>query len=468
MSEKLIRNDICKIQTSQYNDIEAAFEEAVCALDEIPQFMALSGRARAEKMLQLLDNPHHRLKIIHVAGTNGKGSVCAYLERILRENGYKTGLFTSPHLLDIRERIQINGKMIEKADFLTQYAQVRSADSRLQEEGVGLAYFDYFLGIALLTFVQEQVDFVVMETGLGGRLDATNAVDNPILTILTAISLEHTQILGDTVKAIAAEKAGIIKQGVPVVYWAGNEAAASVIAQAADNVQAPAVSVDEGMYEILKNTGKRIDFSVHNGYYKNDCFSITTGAVYQAQNCTLALTAAAVLQKYANAALKAGQCREAVLRTFWAGRMEEICTDVYVDGAHNPDGIEQLIRSVPAISKKRPVILLFSVVRDKNYENMIKRLCTCGVFDSFCITQLEGKRKLSKAQIQTVFKQYTAGSVAAFDDVQAAYEHAAACRQKQDAVLICTGSLYLVGRIKAIAGCGMVQDQEMSGRNTAE
>ena len=246
MSEKLIRNDICKIQTSQYNDIEAVFEKAVCALDEIPQFMALSGRARAEKMLRLLGAPHHRLKIIHVAGTNGKGSVSAYLERILRENGYKTGLFTSPHLLDIRERIQINGKMIEKADFLTQYAQVRSADSRLQEEeGVGLAYFDYFLGIALLTFVQEQVDFVVMETGLGGRLDATNAVDNPILAVLTAISLEHTQLLGDTVQAIAAEKAGIIKQGVPVVYWAGNEAAASVIAQTADNVQAPAVSVDE-------------------------------------------------------------------------------------------------------------------------------------------------------------------------------------------------------------------------------
>lgn len=437
---------------------EKDFEETVGRLEEIPQFMALSGRERAEQMLALLGHPERELKIIHVAGTNGKGSVCAYLERILRENGYTTGLFTSPHLVDIRERICMNGKMIDRQEFVRQYQRVRCVDEKLKEKGVALAYFDYLLGMALCVFAEAGLDYVVMETGLGGRLDATNAVANPVLCILTSISLEHTALLGDTVEKIAEEKAGIMKAGIPVVYVEDDSPATDVIAAAAVRCGAPAVPVAAQFVQIHKNTGKRIDFSLHNGYYKNDCFSVPTGAVYQVQNCSLALTAAAVLNKYGMAELREAAIHAAVRETFWAGRMEEVCCNVFVDGAHNPDGIECLIETAQAISKGRKCRLLFSVVNDKDYEDMIRRLCTCGVFDGYVVTQVEGKRQLADTSIQQVFKRYTDCPVYCFDSVREAYLFAQRNRT-QETVLICTGSLYLVGEIKAITAGEMAEQR---------
>lgn len=429
--------------------VEYKFREAAEKLDNIPQFMGQSGIMRAQKMLTALGHPERRFKIIHVAGTNGKGSVCAYLEQILRENGYRTGLFVSPHLTDIRERICIDGAMIGKEQFVQQYERVRCADDAIRTTGTGLAYFDYFLGIGLCAFAEAEIDFMIMETGLGGRLDATNAVEAPVLCVITSISLEHTAVLGDTVAKIASEKAGIIKKNVPVVYLSENAEAGAVIKKAAQDAGAPAVPVSRNMYEIHKNTGKRIDFWLHNGYYKNDCFSIATGAVYQAQNCALALTAAAVLHQGGAARLEPAAVSAAVYKTYWPGRMEEITAHVYVDGAHNPEGIECLIETAAAVSNGRKCSLLFSVVNDKNYEEMIRRICGCGMFDRYVVTQIEGKRQLADTCIQDIFKRYTKCPVDTFDSVREAYFYALEKRQ-QEQLLFCTGSLYLIGELKAI------------------
>lgn len=431
------------------NQIEKQYRQIVDRLESVPQFTAGTGIERARRLLELLGHPEKQFRVIHVAGTNGKGSVCAYLERILRENGYRTGLFVSPHLNDVRERICVNGEKIGRKQLIQAYRRLDAAARKLQESDIQLSYFEYFLGIGLCAFAAAGIDYLVMETGLGGRLDATNAVETPVLCVITAISLEHTALLGDTVAQIAAEKAGIIKKQVPVVYLSENTEAAPVIQKTASAAGAPGIPVCSRMYRIHKNTGKRIDFSLRNGYYKNDCFSVTTGALYQVQNCALALTAAAVLATSGAAALNEAAVRSAVRKTFWPGRMEEVQPHVYVDGAHNPEAIDCLIRTAAAVSGGRSCSLLFSVVRDKNYEEMIQKLCACGVFDRYVVTQIVGERQLSDENIMTVFRKYTGCPVDCFDNVREAYLYALENRPVSG-YLFCTGSLYLVGDIKAL------------------
>ena len=173
------------------------YSEIKAFLNDTPQYGETTGVERAGKLLELLGNPDKNLKIIHIAGTNGKGSVCSYIDDILKKSGYKTGLFTSPHLVTIRERIQVDGELISREDF-TQYFNKVYETARANN--LKLAYFDFFFGAAMLYFDKCKVDYVVLETGLGGSLDATNAVHNPLCCVITTISLEHTAILGDTIK----------------------------------------------------------------------------------------------------------------------------------------------------------------------------------------------------------------------------------------------------------------------------
>lgn len=425
-----------------------SYEEAIEYINSLSQFVAGTGCERAEKLLESLGNPQDKLKVIHVAGSNGKGSVCAYLAGILQENGYKTGLFTSPHLIDERERIRINGMMITKEEFAEAYARVKAVEDELGKGS--LAYFDYFLGIAFIVFLKQNVDICVIETGLGGRLDATNAVKNPVLDIIATISLEHTAILGDTIEKIAEEKSGIIKNNVPVVFIKDKKSVTDIIEKNAEDNNCEAYGVTQKDFQIIKNYGYCIDFSLNNMYYKNDCFTITTGAVYQVQNCSLALTAAEVLKKTGVVKLESNAVHKAVKKVQWHGRMEQIADNIYVDGAHNPEGIEALICSVSPITCGRKTILLFSVVNDKDYDRMIKSICDSNMFDYFVIAGIQGKRCLDDSCISDTFKKYTDKPVIDKINIKDAYESAAALRRDIDGVLFCTGSLYLVGEIMSI------------------
>lgn len=206
------------------------YDKAVSYIEDIPKFTTKNKLEHTRKCLDMLGSPDKNRKIIHVAGTNGKGSVCAFISTMLEEKGYKCGLFTSPHLIRINERFQINEVAVSDEKFLDAFLKVKELAERLTAEGdYHPTYFEFLFLMGMLIFDREDVDYIVLETGLGGRMDATNSIENPIACVIASISLDHVEYLGDTVAKIAGEKAGIIKPGVPVIFDGNSEEAAAVI-----------------------------------------------------------------------------------------------------------------------------------------------------------------------------------------------------------------------------------------------
>lgn len=419
------------------------YSEIKAFLNDTPQYGETTGVERAGKLLELLGNPDKNLKIIHIAGTNGKGSVCSYIDDILKKSGYKTGLFTSPHLVTIRERIQVDGELISREDF-TQYFNKVYETARANN--LKLAYFDFFFGAAMLYFDKCKVDYVVLETGLGGSLDATNAVHNPLCCVITTISLEHTAILGDTIKKIAEQKAGIIKQGVPVVYADDNEAS-GVIEDIAHSKNSYCYGVSPQQYQIIKNFNGCIDFSLHNEYYINNCLRLATPAIYQVENVSIAITVCRLLKHLYHIDIKDSAIVDSAGSHIWQGRMEKLTDNIYVDGAHNPQGIQSFVNSVNGMyaDSTDKAALLFSVVSDKNFEQMISILCGCKVFARIAITVTGGIRHLDKEYISAAFKRHTDIEVEVYDGAKEAV-----LALKNEPMVFGTGSLYLVADIRKV------------------
>lgn len=419
------------------------YSEIKAFLNDTPQYGETTGVERAGKLLELLGNPDKNLKIIHISGTNGKGSVCSYIDDILKKSGYKTGLFTSPHLVTIRERIQVDGELISREDF-TQYFNKVYETARANN--LKLAYFDFFFGAAMLYFDKCKVDYVVLETGLGGSLDATNAVHNPLCCVITTISLEHTAILGDTIKKIAEQKAGIIKQGVPVVYADDNEAS-GVIEDIAHSKNSYCYGVSPQQYQIIKNFNGCIDFSLHNEYYINNCLSLATPAIYQVENVSIAITVCRLLKHLYHIDIKDSAIVDSAGSHIWQGRMEKLTDNIYVDGAHNPQGIQSFVNSVNGMyaDSTDKAALLFSVVSDKNFEQMISILCGCKVFARIAITVTGGIRHLDKEYISAAFKRHTDIEVEVYDSAKEAV-----LALKNEPMVFGTGSLYLVADIRKV------------------
>jgi len=425
------------------------YNEILDYINAIPKYGSETGVVRAGYLLDRLDHPEKKMKVIHVAGTNGKGSVCAYLSNIISQSGYKVGLFISPHLVKINERIQINNKMISDELFIEAFHVIYNIEQLLIEQGVcKIMYFDYLFAMAMYIFEKEHVEFAILETGLGGRLDSTNAVAHPILSIITSISLDHTEVLGDSISQITYEKAGIIKKNIPVVYLDQNSETSEIIEEIARQMTSECIQVSCSQWEIIKNNAKHIDFLVHNRYYKSDVFTIKSPAIYQVMNCVIALSAIKVIEDHKMGVFDSESLQKGVMNTFWEGRMEQILSDIYIDGAHNPDGINAFIDSLHSIKKDRTCTLLFSVVKDKHYDEMIKTICESEMFDDLIITQLEGARKSDNIEIVKCFKKYTSQQILVFETVKEGFDYGLAT--KGEGILVCVGSLYLVGKIKQI------------------
>lgn len=398
------------------------------------------------ELLSRLGNPQEGIKIIHVAGTNGKGSVCAYLNAMLLAGGKKTGLFTSPHLVRINERFQINGEDVSDEQFLNAFLKVEKAAKEYEAEGEGHpSYFETLFLMGMLIFKEAGVEYLVMETGLGGRLDATNVVEKPLACIITSISRDHTEYLGDTLEAIAGEKAGIIKAGVPVIYDASQPGPASVIAAKAKEMGSPAWPMEPSFYEMKTQSREGITFTfAYPGGEKAE-LAIPYVAKYQMMNASLAFYTMHILQDVHD--IPKNVLAEGLSKIKWPCRMEMAAPGVIIDGAHNEDGIAQFVSTAGYFAKENEITILFTAVADKHYHEMIGEICE-GIHPSHVVaTQIDGSRVVPAEVLAEDFRKAGCTDVCAEPEIGAAYEKALG--KKSSGMLFCVGSLYLAGELKA-------------------
>ena len=422
------------------------YTEAVDYIETIPKFTVKHPPEHTRELLSRLGNPQEGIKIIHVAGTNGKGSVCAYLNAMLLAGGKKTGLFTSPHLVRINERFQINGQDVSDEQFLNAFLKVEKAAKEYEAEGEGHpSYFETLFLMGMLIFKEAGVEYLVMETGLGGRLDATNVVEKPLACIITSISRDHTEYLGDTLEAIAGEKAGIIKAGVPVIYDASQPGPASVIAAKAKEMGSPAWPMEPSFYEMKTQSREGITFTfAYPGGEKAE-LAIPYVAKYQMMNASLAFYTMHILQDVHD--IPKNVLAEGLSKIKWPCRMEMAAPGVIIDGAHNEDGIAQFVSTAGYFAKENEITILFTAVADKHYHEMIGEICE-GIHPSHVVaTQIDGSRVVPAEVLAEDFRKAGCTDVCAEPEIGAAYEKALG--KKGSGMLFCVGSLYLAGELKA-------------------
>ena len=421
-------------------------------LNQIPMWTReKNSLADIRRFLEYLGNPDQKIPVIHVAGTNGKGSVCAYLTYGLSFAEYRVGTFLSPHLVKIQERFLLNGKMAEEDLFEESFRKVKEAADILAGQGLHHpTFFEFLFYMAALYFAWQKVDFWVVETGLGGRLDTTNVIEHPLISIITSISLDHTAYLGETIREIAGEKAGIIKKGVPVIFDANNLEAEYVIRKRAIEQESPLYPISRQDFLLLEDGGRNPYVLELKKEMKR--IRLPFPAPYQADNGALAWKAFTVLIENGLIEKK----RESMLlkgmeSAVWPGRMEEISSGVYLDGAHNPGGMEAFTSAASAIAKRHPagrILVLFAVVSDKDYQSMIQCLWNHLHPDLTAVVSLHSERGIRAEQLKGLFLQEMDGTVESFEELKTALDFLLKEKGSQD-LLFCAGSLYLIGEIKA-------------------
>ncbi|MGN0404085.1 MAG: bifunctional folylpolyglutamate synthase/dihydrofolate synthase [Bariatricus sp.] len=430
------------------------YEEIIHYIEEIPKFTKKHTLEHTQDFLRRLGNPCRSRKIIHVAGTNGKGSVCAYMQAILLSEGKRVGLFTSPHLERMNERIKIDGIDITDDAFEKVFNHVKCVADTMEEEGIGHpSYFEFLYGMGMMAFEEAGVEYVILETGLGGRLDATNSFAHPCLTVLTSIGMDHTEILGDTLEQIVAEKAGIIKAEVPVFFDGSCPEASVVIRRKAEDVGAPCREIGKDAFEIQEITDKHIAFSICSEYDSNTKWQVGSTGVYQVMNASIAILA---MKNLFGDAADTDKWKNAVASTYWPGRMEPVMENVILDGAHNLAAMNRFAESIREQKKngnlpEGKLVILFSAVSDKDYEHMIRVICRDVDADAYVITKLEDKRGEEAETLAEVFAKYTEKPVWAEESLDEAFERAMEERG-ENGRLYCLGSLYLIGELKRLIG----------------
>jgi len=388
------------------------------------------GLIRIEKLLRCLNNPEKRYKIIHVGGTNGKGSTCTYIGSILKEAGYKTGIYTSPDLGRREERFSVDGEYIGRKEFLKLIGEVRP-----YAEKVDATLFEVETAIALKYFQLRRVDFAIVEVGLGGRLDATNVV-LPVVSVITNVSKDHTNILGDTIEDIAYEKAGIIKPNVPVVTGCRWKEL-SIIEKIASEKGAQVVK--RSIYKRLALGKDYQTFLVGNHILKTRLMGRCQG-----ENLSVAIPVINCLRELGYS-ISDKDITEGIIKSDIKGRMEIIRDNIILDGAHNVNGIEYLFKSLKD-SKYSRLILIIGILADKDIEGMIRRMRA----DIAIITRSKNSRSETPENLSKKFKKiHKDTKLFLFEDIKDAIDLAEKIASKGDIICI-TGSLYLVGEAREI------------------
>ena len=396
------------------------------------------GLERIGELCERLGHPEKGLKFIHVAGTNGKGSTSAMLDSVLRAAGYKTGLYTSPYIRVFNERMRINGENISNEELaeLTEYIKPIAdgmTDSPTEFELITALAFEYF--------ARNNCDVVILEAGMGGRLDSTNIIDTSILSIITGIALDHTAFLGDTVEKIATEKAGIIKENTPILYGGTDESAKAVIKARAEEMNSRFECVDYAKLNVKDMTldGTVFDFSE----FKD--LKISLLGSYQPRNAVIVVSAVEILRQN-GVEINGDALREGLCSAQWQGRFEILSHDplIIFDGAHNPQGIEAAVESIKLYFKEQKVCIVTGVLRDKDYTHIAKMLSTVAM-KAFTFTP-DSPRALDASDYAKTLA--SAGLTAeSSDTVRDALNKAKLYAIEHSRPVICAGSLYAYAEI---------------------
>lgn len=406
--------------------------------DSLLRFGIKPGTDRLLKLLELLDDPQKRLEYVHVAGTNGKGTTCVLIARALQEAGYKTGLYTSPYIVDFRERIRVNGWMItpEQLDKIT--ATVRHNIEVLEAEGIVITEFEAITAAAFVHFVREGCDIVVLETGLGGRFDATNVIKTPVCSVITSVSLDHTKILGDTIEKIAFEKSGIIKPGRPVVTVSSQDPAAlSVISDTAKSCGSPLVIADAD-----KLTVPRSDIFGSDISYKNIDYRIPFAGEKQTENAIEAIEALGIVRNSGFDRIDHDSIYEGFASAVNPARCDVVRKNplVIFDGCHNPGAALSFAQIIDAHLEGRTVFAVMGMMADKDVKTVTDILCPR--FKKIFTCNVDNPRSLTSRELADIIGEKALPCPSA----SAAFETALTSAGEKDAVIVC-GSLYLCSEL---------------------
>lgn len=419
-------------------------------LEQVPLYGQKDGIRNMQALMARFGDPQDQIPVIHVAGTNGKGSCCAMLAQILQESGRHVGLYTSPHLVDYTERIQVDGQPISRTDWVKIGLEVKEAAEAIDAEGGNHAtYFEIITAIGFLYFARRGVDVIVLETGVGGRLDATNVVKKPALCLITSISLDHTKVLGTTLPQIAAEKAGILQPGVPVVLAQNPPEVQAVVGEKACQLGCAFY------YSGWVQTGPQ-ERRFRSGLFDYaDLQTALTGS-YQVQNLCAVLCAVYFLQQQ-GWPITEDSLRCGLQNTRWPGRMERRTyrgRTLLLDGAHNPGGAGMLADYLAQQYPAGSCTLVSSALVKKDVAGILAPLRACPAIGRVIFTCIDGENQMQ--QLADIWQEGRAAAkeegpapAVCIAEPQKALD-AAAETADGDGVIVCAGSLYLVGEIEAI------------------
>jgi len=424
------------------------YEEALNYINDKNKYGSRLRLDSIRRLLELLGNPHKGLKYIHIAGTNGKGSTASYIATMLEEAGYKVGLFTSPYLEKFNERISINGIDIPDDKVAEITEKIKDSIQIMLKEGCDHpTTFEIVTALGFVYFKEENVDYVVLEVGLGGRLDSTNIIDESILSIITTIDYDHMDVLGDTLGKIAYEKAGIIKEKGLVLSYPQQKEAIEVIEKVCKERKAQLIVCPMENVSIVKLTdqGSVFNFKFKNTVYKG--VEISLLGEHQVYNAALALTAMLLLREKELVDITDEEIRWGLKKTKWRGRLEVLNRNplFVIDGAHNIQGVKTLAENLKRFQYDR-LILGIGILKDKEVEQMVKIIAPLA--DEIVITEANIYRKMEAEELEKVINKYNDNTYIERDIKKAidrAYELA-----KEDDLILFAGSLYLIGDVRKI------------------
>lgn len=431
----------------------------ISLIEELKKRGSVPGLDAIEGLLEELGHPEDNLKIVHIAGTNGKGSIFAYLSSILIAAGFKVGRYISPTISCYEERFQINGKYITKDKLARLYNIVEEAMKR-EEEKTGLkpTLFEVETAISFLYFKEEEVDYALIEVGMGGRMDATNVIRHPELTVISSISYDHQAFLGDTLEEISWQKAGIIKESCPVVLYENSDEVCKVIEQEAKKKKVKCIEIEPTDYEVLSETPYGSTF-----LWKEQRYETKLPGRHQVSNAVTALAASeylfhkdyeknnarkAIAKKLDEMNVKSAQ-QGGIIRTCWPGRLEVLKKEplFYRDGAHNPDGAKKLAAFLQKYFTNKKIIYIMGVLKDKEYKKMLRYLMPMA--KEVYVFKPKNERGLSAQILADTIKEVADVSVTIESDVNAAVFRALDTA-KPDDVLVACGSLSFMEEMEDI------------------